>query len=354
MNPVTLLLIEDDDRDATYVERLLVEGGGDHLLELGEIRRAATLSSGLSKLAETPDAVLLDLNLPDSEGLETVEAVVSQVPHVPVVVLTGSRGAELGSAAIQRGAQDYLRKGHISAEVLHRTLRYAIERQESHREIVELNRRLALLNQLIRQDLRDDLQMVVGRGDELQEYVPTEATESIETLLAAANTALSHTETAGELMRTLSPEHEPASNPHDVVSLVETQVERARTQFDATIGYDAPDETARIETPPALGSAIFQLLANAVVHTDDGHPVVHVSVELTPEMVRIRIADEGVGISTRQRNLLNDPEARYHEDSGISTGLYLVLTVVEQANGDIEFAPNQPRGTVVTLQFPRA
>ena len=354
MNPVTLLLIEDDDRDATYVERLLVEGGGDHLLELDEIRRADTLSTGLSTLSETPDAVLLDLNLPDSEGLATVETVVSQAPHVPVVVLTGSRGAELGSAAIQRGAQDYLRKGHISAEVLHRTLRYAIERQESHREIVELNRRLALLTQLIRQDLRDDLQMVVGRGDELREYVPSEATESVETLLAAANAALAHTETAGELLQTLSPEHEPDSNPHDAISLVETQVDRARTQFDASVSYDAPDETAVIETPPALGSAVFQLLANAVSHTADEHPDVQVSVASTPETVRIRIADKGVGIPTRQRTLLNDPEARYHERSGIGTGLYLVLTVVEQANGEIEFTPNQPQGTVVTLRFPRA
>ena len=89
------------------------------------------------------DAVLLDLGLPDSEGLSTLVAVAQAVPALPIVVLTGRSDEELSRAALRQGAQDYVIKGETDPDQLARALRYAIDRK---RAIASVERRLRLLN----------------------------------------------------------------------------------------------------------------------------------------------------------------------------------------------------------------
>jgi signal transduction histidine kinase len=352
MDEVDLLLVEDEKRDATRVERLLIEGIGDRLPPVG-VRRADCLSAAIEQLTDTPDAVLLDLNLPDSDGLATVEAVVEEAPGVPVVVVTGRVGDDLGRQAIQRGAQDYLRKGHITAEVVGRTLQYAIDRQETQREIAALNRRLSLLNRLLCQEVRTDLHRVVGHGDQLRQHVSGEGTRTLDALVDAADSALDRTRTAREVMRALEPGREHAREPLDIAAVLEAQVERAHERVDGQFALATPAGNTTVGTSPALGLAFAHLLDNGIRHNDSDQPRVRVTVEAGPEAVSVAIADNGVGIPERQRTLLGDPEQRYHEDSGLGTGLYLALTVVEQAGGSVTFAENEPRGTVVTVTVPR-
>ncbi|MGQ4808833.1 hypothetical protein NKDENANG_02224 [Candidatus Entotheonellaceae bacterium PAL068K] len=76
------------------------------------------------------DMALLDLSLPDSQGLDTLVLVYACVPHVPIVVLMGLDNTVLAAQAVWQGAQDYLVKGRIDGDLLRRTIRYAIERQQ--------------------------------------------------------------------------------------------------------------------------------------------------------------------------------------------------------------------------------
>jgi PAS domain S-box-containing protein len=94
------------------------------------------------------DVVLLDLGLPDSSGIETFSRLHAQAQNVPVIVLTGFDDDEVGLKAVQSGAHDYLIKGQMSASVLRRCIRYAVERQRS---LVELERRT---QQLIESEAR--------------------------------------------------------------------------------------------------------------------------------------------------------------------------------------------------------
>jgi DNA-binding NarL/FixJ family response regulator len=73
----------------------------------------------------------LDLTLPDSFGLETFFKMQAEAPHLPIVVLTGVNDEELALEAVQRGAQDYLVKGHVNGDLLERALCYAIERKRA-------------------------------------------------------------------------------------------------------------------------------------------------------------------------------------------------------------------------------
>jgi two-component system cell cycle sensor histidine kinase/response regulator CckA len=117
-----VLLVEDDDAYAAVV-------GTELESSPLELQRVATLHAARAILArESFDAILLDLSLPDSTGMATVEAVQALVPDTPVVILTGTADEELSVTAVQLGAQDYLLKHEVDGTALVRAVRYAIER----------------------------------------------------------------------------------------------------------------------------------------------------------------------------------------------------------------------------------
>jgi serine phosphatase RsbU (regulator of sigma subunit) len=123
--PIRVLLIEDNRADARLVEELLAEVGGVTF----EWDRAERLAAGLTRLAlGGVDIVLLDLSLPDSQGLETFLRLHAVAPRVPVVLLSGLDDETLAILAVQKGAEDYLVKGQMDAGLLMRSIRYAIER----------------------------------------------------------------------------------------------------------------------------------------------------------------------------------------------------------------------------------
>jgi diguanylate cyclase (GGDEF)-like protein len=123
---IQVLLIEDNPADAL----LLHEAVREDALSSFEFTVAESLRSGLELLRQNHfDVVLLDLGLPDSQGLRSFEVVKSAFPEKPVVVLSGSTDQTLALEAVQSGAQDYLVKGPTGWEIASRAMRYAIERQ---------------------------------------------------------------------------------------------------------------------------------------------------------------------------------------------------------------------------------
>jgi serine phosphatase RsbU (regulator of sigma subunit) len=118
-----VLLIEDDDGDAVLVEELLREAGSEIVVQ------RARLLADARKLIPEASCVLLDLGLPDSQGLEGLQWLLRQEPDIAIVVLTGVSDEHLGEEAVRAGAQDYLVKGDVSGKMLHRVIRYAVERR---------------------------------------------------------------------------------------------------------------------------------------------------------------------------------------------------------------------------------
>jgi len=134
VRPIKVLLIEDSPGDARLLREALAEAN-DAAFGLEFVDR---LSIGLRRLSEGGiDLALLDLGLPDSQGLDTLDRVQTEAPDVPIIVLTGTQDEGLGVKAVQIGAQDYLVKGEVDARLLVRAMRYAIER---HRLLAELQR----------------------------------------------------------------------------------------------------------------------------------------------------------------------------------------------------------------------
>ncbi|MDJ0382770.1 SpoIIE family protein phosphatase [Streptomyces sp. G-G2] len=125
--PPHVLLIEDDEGDAVLVEELMEDSGVE--VRLG---RARTLAHALAQLdAERPQCVLLDLHLPDAQGLDALNKVLAKTAEAAVVVLTGLSEEKAGLAAVAAGAQDYLVKGRLEADVFMRAIRYAMQRKQT-------------------------------------------------------------------------------------------------------------------------------------------------------------------------------------------------------------------------------
>ncbi|MFP8955809.1 bacterio-opsin activator domain-containing protein [Natrialbaceae archaeon A-CW3] len=208
--PLEILLIEDNPGDARLIEEML--GEAEELIERigteqasGEtphVHHELRLESGLAYLtgadsdeelagdsddvpndghtserpvesdATTTDVVLLDLNLPDSTGLETLSSVLETAPEVPVIVLTGLQDSDTGIEAISRGAQEYLVKDEVTSPMLVRTLSHAIERHEQLLERERRRQELEALNRLNRigQEITHDA-LTTSTREELEQAV---------------------------------------------------------------------------------------------------------------------------------------------------------------------------------------
>jgi CheY-like chemotaxis protein len=128
-----ILLVEDNPGDARLLEEELKGNADGHfdLTWVEDLKAALKLladrqaAAGVNPIEPPFDAVLLDLNLPDSQGLETFHTVHQQAPWLPLVLLTGMEDETTGLRAVQEGAQDYLVKGQTSGPAVARSLRYA-------------------------------------------------------------------------------------------------------------------------------------------------------------------------------------------------------------------------------------
>jgi len=136
---VEVLVLEDNPGDARLLDAQL---SAEVLIDV-HLTVATRLSEGMHLLASRDfDAVLLDLNLPDSRGLDTFQRLRNAVPEVPVIVYTGIHDDDIALRALRGGAQDYVVKGAGIGPLLVRTVQFAIER---HRVRVELELRAARL-----------------------------------------------------------------------------------------------------------------------------------------------------------------------------------------------------------------
>lgn len=122
---VHVLLVEDNDGDAYLIERKLSKATTKF-----KVQRVEWLASAFQVVENSrPDVVLLDLSLPDSQGVDTVLSFTKQAPGIPIVVMTGQDDMAVAMNAVRVGAQDYLIKGEVDGRHLERTLVLAMERK---------------------------------------------------------------------------------------------------------------------------------------------------------------------------------------------------------------------------------
>lgn len=159
-NPLRLLAVEDNPGDFVLLEQYLQMTD----LPISNISHAVHLDEALQLLREQPfDLVLLDLSLPDSNGIDSFQQLNACASSIPVIVLSGMSDMNLVLEAISSGAQDYLMKGEFDEKLLAKSLQYSIERKRIIRNIEESNERFEFVNKAT-QDIIWEWDYRTGKG----------------------------------------------------------------------------------------------------------------------------------------------------------------------------------------------
>ena len=213
---------------------------------------------------------------------------------------------------------------------------------------------LELLNEMVRHDIRNDLQVVASYAELLSTRVDDADREYVERILNNAETAVELTRSARDLAGTmLQTEESVEATPLRRTLLA--QIDDIRTSYaDAVVSVDGDIPSVTVRANEMLPSVFRNIIKNAIQHNDKADPEVTVTVDVTDEEVSVTVADNGPGIPDSQKDEVFGKGEKGLESEGTGIGLYLVNTLVERYGGRVRVHDNEPDGTIVTVALERA
>ncbi len=154
MPELTILIVEDNPADRLLIKEFLAEKQWKRF----NLLEAESLQAALDLLPHYDfDVILLDLQLPDSSGVDTVRRIIGEVPESAVIVLTGLEDEDTALQSVRYGAQEYLEKRHLSPSALNKSIRYSLERKKNLQD---------------KEDLLHDLNHALKRIAQLESFLP--------------------------------------------------------------------------------------------------------------------------------------------------------------------------------------
>jgi phosphoserine phosphatase RsbU/P len=363
--PLRLLLVEDNPADARLIQEELREVPSARF-EVLHVERMAAAEQRVRDAR--PDAVLLDLSLPDGHGLGNISLLLQAAPMVPLVVLTGTDDERLAVQAVHQGAQDYLVKGQVTGPLLVRALRYAIERKrvEEGLKREEAQRQTALFREqflgILGHDLRNPLQAIAGNAGLLLRYggLTEPQRKAINRISISADRMSRMINDLLDFTRSRLGGGYPVTrarmNLHDVLRQVVEELEVAHPQrrFELSLsGNGWGDWDA-----DRIAQAASNLVGNAVQYSPEETPV-EVSARDEGDGVCVQVHNLGLPIPADRLPHIFDPFVRGLEGSrnlarmGLGLGLYITHEIVRAHGGSLRVTSTEADGTRFWMKLPR-
>jgi signal transduction histidine kinase len=350
----TVLLIEDNPGDARLLREMLNEQGA-HDVELTHVECMSDAERYLT--AHSFDIILLDLGLPDAQGLGAVRRAHAAAPRVTLVVLTGLDDESLAAQTLQEGAQDYLIKGQITARGLLRALSYSTERKRLERLKDEFI-------STVSHELRTPLTSIAGSLGLLMGKAAGNLPEPVARLLAIA---YSNSQRLVRLVNDIL-DIEKLESGRVVFNFERVEIRSVVAQaIEANrgfaIGYGV---RIRLEDASAvcdvradldrLVQVVTNLLSNAIKFSPPDNEVV-VAIEKGTDVARISIRNHGAGISADFKPRIFERFAQAdatntRQKGGTGLGLSIVKQIVDRLGGDVGFADAPGGGTIFHVELP--
>ncbi|PAU84660.1 PAS domain-containing sensor histidine kinase [Halorubrum salipaludis] len=213
---------------------------------------------------------------------------------------------------------------------------------------------LELLNRIVRHDIRNDMAVVLGWMEMLEDHVDAEGEEYLRKILASAEHVVELTEVAHDYVEAVVSNEDIAVEPVSLRSVLTTELSLREESFpQAEFVVEGSIPEVAVAADSMLSSVFRNLLNNAVQHNDKDAPLVEVSCEARDDDVEVRIADNGPGIPDDKKDIVFGKGERGLGSPGTGIGLYLVETLVSQYGGRVWVEDNEPTGAVFVVELPR-
>ena len=382
---VNILLIEDNLADARFLHEVLKQPKFKNfsLFHVKRLKEALNLLEKSSQVSVCFDVILLDLTLPDSQGLDSLQPLMECDANLPIVVLTNTNDNELAIEAVRQGAQDYLVKRQVNDDSLLRSLRYAIERKQTLESLHTLNQTLKEevdkctlelvkaqeLNQfksefvsILSHDIRNPLNTILLTAGLLQnsdEQLSKEKKLTHFQMIRSAikNMALLLDEASfigkadtGRLRCQISP-----LDLQDFCSEIIRGIKISAKYRNIHITSILPEIDFEVFSDENLLRHILDnLLTNAIKYSPPGSTV-HFELNFTEESIIFFIQDWGIGIPNQEQQQLFQPFYRASNIGmipGTGLGLSIVAKCVDALQGEIDFNSQVDLGTTFIIKLP--
>jgi PAS domain S-box-containing protein len=211
---------------------------------------------------------------------------------------------------------------------------------------------LETLNRMVRHDIRNDMSVILGWAELLEDHVDDEGEAYLRKILASGEHVVEITEVAHDYVEALTDDDAVTLRPTPLRNVLRTELELRRESFPAaTFVVDGEIPDVAVVANGMLSSVFRNLLNNAVQHNDAARPTVELAVEEREGSVVVTVADDGPGIPEDCEAAALDPAGPDGDGPGVSTGLGLVRSLVDQYDGDVWIADNGPSGTTVRVRL---
>lgn len=388
---IKLLHIEDSPIIAKLVKEMLASVKDVSV----DIEHFVYVKDGLDRLAKGGvDIVLTDLQLPDSDGLNTFYKIYAEVPEVPIVVMTGTyEEEEMAMEALQKGAQEYLRKAEVNPDTLLRAIRYSIERQRIKNELKKVSDELKVyykelksayadlkstqdklvqseklaglvrFSEGIAHEVRNPLGIIIG-GTEVLEKKLAGADEETRNFVDMIKRAAVR---ASDILKTFLVYSKSGhvtvakENANDMLFNILKEFKEKNKAAGIEIIENITSEEACVEVDKSqIGEAITGILVNSIEAMPGGGSIVvkgyrsPVSASGTGMQYVIMVDDTGSGMPKGDLTKLFEPffTTKERKREGAGRGLFTAKAIIESFGGHITVDSVEGKGTNVTIMLP--
>lgn len=385
MELIKILLVEDDFEDVEYLKETLSEVQFPF-----KVINVETLEDAMICLDEKEtDIVLLDLNLPDSRGVDTFTTINNHRQKKPIIVMSGNLNETLALKTVHMGAQDYLMKGKVDGELLTKSIRYAMGRYKVEEELRDTNQKLESAveelqktqKQAIRQerlralgemtsgivhDFNNFLASIVGFSDLLlmrSEYL--EDAERTKHYLEMINTA---GKDSAEVIKRLSSFYRSKDSGGtlvavDLPSVVGKTIPLTEPKWrdqarDKGVEIEIKKELTEIPFVSGNESELREVLTNLIFNATDAirhRGTITIRTRLDQEedgYALLEVSDTGSGMPEEVQEKCLEPFFSTKGDDGTGLGLSMVFGVIKRHQGDIRIESELHKGTNFVIKLP--
>jgi signal transduction histidine kinase len=371
-NDLNVLLIEDNPGDARLIKEYLNDNGNSAF----NIQWVPSLNNLKENVINIPHLILLDLNFPESRGIDTFDHVHSVFPDIPVIVQTGLNDEQIGQLAMSKGAQDYLVKGNFDGALLSKAIIYSIERDnlvkkiQDQKFVLKYNEELQALNKtkdklfaVIAHDLKTPFQAIHSYSEilnhDLAEMSLEDIRDSFSLIFEYSKNTLILLENLLEWAKLQTDRIIFDIKKFDLHFVLKKAFELysfMAQNKEIEFTFNCPENSLVIADENIIYTVIRNLISNSLKFTSQSGKV-SVSTFAVDATLKVIVSDNGIGMTSEQYSRIFDADTIESArgtmgERGTGLGLVLCRDLLQRINIPLIIDTKLGQGTTVSFSVP--